>query len=232
MNGSRSGGCSRGCSYRPGIEDRSAHGLDVPARLLLRAEGLASSAIEGIHASAEEVALAEAAGDGESISGPVAAWVSDNLAVVTASLDEAGRLDEGKLLGWHRRLMRHGQGIESRHVGAVPGPARLGRRVDSPHGSKPSRPPRVPVVLGDGGRPEGFSTFSGGDRGRSTPGSGTTSSLNRRSRSISSRTGQTKTRCTPASRKVASGGQRVSTRPAARRSGGGSPRASGRSGRR
>lgn len=62
--------------------DRIPGPAEAVARLLLRSEGLASSAIEGLRATAEDVAVAEAAGDGQS----VAAWVADNLAVVERAL--------------------------------------------------------------------------------------------------------------------------------------------------
>ena len=52
--------------------------LEVAARLLLRAEGLASSRIEAIDAPAELVAVADV---DRSVGGP-AAWVADNLRAV------------------------------------------------------------------------------------------------------------------------------------------------------
>ena len=42
------------------VDDRLHSGLEVPARLLLRAEGVASSRIEEIHAPAAEIAVADA----------------------------------------------------------------------------------------------------------------------------------------------------------------------------
>ncbi|MGH9064832.1 MAG: Fic family protein [Acidimicrobiales bacterium] len=105
-------------------------GLEAAARLLLRAEGLASSAIEGIRAPAVDVALAEAghagrpgpAGQPGRGPGPgadiVAAWVADNLAVVTDALADPGPLDQARLLAWHRRLMASSPAIAPRHVGA------------------------------------------------------------------------------------------------------------------
>ena len=88
-------------------------------RLLLRAEALASSAIEGLRASAEAVALAEAAAaDAGGFDDPVAAWVADNLAVVSDALADPCPLDEARLFGWHARLMRNSPTIDDRHVGA------------------------------------------------------------------------------------------------------------------
>jgi Fic family protein len=95
--------------------DRAVLLLEGTARLLLRAEGLASSAIEGIRAPAAQVALAEAGGVDPDAN---AAWVADNLAVVTAALSEPGLLDERRLLAWHERLMRSSPAIAERHVGA------------------------------------------------------------------------------------------------------------------
>lgn len=88
---------------------------EVAARLLLRSEGLASSAIEGLLATAANVALAAAGarrGDG------VAAWVADNLAVVTDAVDEVGPLNTDRLMRWHIRLMIHAPDLEDRHRGA------------------------------------------------------------------------------------------------------------------
>jgi Fic family protein len=75
------------------------------ARLLLRSEGVASSAIEQIRAPLEEVAASETT---TLMTGP-SAWVADNLAVVSAALDSARRhpLAVENLLEWHRRLMEH-----------------------------------------------------------------------------------------------------------------------------
>lgn len=99
--------------------DRAAGVLETAARLLLREEGLASSAIEGLRASAEAVALAEAAADDASgFDDHVAAWVADNLAVVSDALADPGTLDEARLFGWHARLMRNSPTIDDRHVGA------------------------------------------------------------------------------------------------------------------
>ncbi|MGH9092671.1 MAG: Fic family protein, partial [Acidimicrobiales bacterium] len=75
------------------------------ARLLLRSEGVASSAFEQIRAPLEEVAAAEVV---PLMTGP-SAWVADNLAVVAAAVESARHdaLTIDALLGWHRRLMDH-----------------------------------------------------------------------------------------------------------------------------
>jgi Fic family protein len=75
------------------------------ARLLLRSEGVASSAFEEIRAPLEEVAVAEIA---PLVTGP-SAWVADNLAVVAAAVDSARTepLSGDLILDWHRRLMEH-----------------------------------------------------------------------------------------------------------------------------
>jgi Fic family protein len=93
--------------------DELAVGLEAAARLLLRAEGLASSFIEGVEASAEEVAVAEL----DPQTGGAAAWVADNLAVVEDAVADQGPLIEDLLLTWHRRLMSHAQ-LDPRMVGA------------------------------------------------------------------------------------------------------------------
>lgn len=94
--------------------DRSAGPAEVTARLLLRAEGLASSAIEGLRATAAEVAFAEATEEGHTI----AAWVADNLAVVAQALSTPAPLTVGVLLDWHTRLMAHSANIADHHIGA------------------------------------------------------------------------------------------------------------------
>jgi Fic family protein len=95
--------------------DRQTGPLEVAARLLLRREGLASSAIEGLRAGAAEVAIAEAVAPATSTD--TAAWVADNLAVVADALADTKVLDEKRLLAWHRRLMRHAP-LDPAHVGA------------------------------------------------------------------------------------------------------------------
>jgi Fic family protein len=85
--------------------DRLPPAWEPLARLLLRSEGVASSAVEQIRAPLEEVAAAEIT---ELITGP-SAWVADNLAVVADAVEAArtNPLDVETLLGWHRRLMKH-----------------------------------------------------------------------------------------------------------------------------
>lgn len=93
--------------------DRARGPMEVVARLLLRAEGVASSAIEGVRAPAADVAIAEASGAATSAT---VGWVADNLAVVDQALTHRGPLTTARLLRWHRRLMRHG-GLERTLVG-------------------------------------------------------------------------------------------------------------------
>jgi len=90
--------------------------FETLARLLLRAEGVASSHIEGVRAPAEQVAMAEIDSEATDAS---AAWVADNLAVVEASLVHARSpavLGARHLHAWHRRLMGHG-GLPGELVG-------------------------------------------------------------------------------------------------------------------
>lgn len=82
--------------------------FEALARLLLRAEGVASSHIEGVRAPAELVAVAEV--DPTAVDAS-SAWVADNLAAVDASLAHArseAPLGVRELHAWHRRLMAHG----------------------------------------------------------------------------------------------------------------------------
>ena len=90
------------------VDDRLVHRFEALARLLLRAEGVASSNIEGVRAPAALVAVAEH--DPGAVDATTA-WVADNLAVVDASLDHAragAALTEDDLHRWHARLMTHG----------------------------------------------------------------------------------------------------------------------------
>ena len=90
------------------VDDRLGHRFEPLARLLLRAEGVASSYIEGVRAPAELVAVAQL--DAEAVDA-TAAWVADNLAVVDASLARArsgSALTADDLHRWHARLMAHG----------------------------------------------------------------------------------------------------------------------------
>lgn len=87
------------------------------ARLLLRAEGVASSFIEGVTAPVVDIVLAEA---DDSAEPSAAAWVAANLAAVTDAIEEAhaGPLKVESLCRWHRTLMT-GSPTAAQHVGAV-----------------------------------------------------------------------------------------------------------------
>ena len=87
------------------------------ARLLLRAEGVASSFIEGVTAPVVDIVLAEA---DDSAEPSAAAWVAANLAAVTAAIEEAhaGGLTVESLCRWHRTLMT-GSPTPAQHVGAL-----------------------------------------------------------------------------------------------------------------
>jgi len=87
------------------------------ARLLLRAEGVASSFIEGVTAPVVDIVLAEA---DESGAPSAAAWVAANLAAVSEAIDEAhaGPLTVESLCAWHRTLMT-GSPTPAQHVGVL-----------------------------------------------------------------------------------------------------------------
>ena len=87
------------------------------ARLLLRAEGVASSFIEGVTAPVVDIVLAEA---DESGALSAAAWVAANLAAVTEAIEgaHAGPLTIASLCGWHRTLMT-GSPTPAQHVGVL-----------------------------------------------------------------------------------------------------------------
>lgn len=87
------------------------------ARLLLRAEGVASSFIEGVTAPVLDIVLAELDDRGEP---SAAGWVAANLAAVSEAIEEAhaGPLTVDSLCRWHRTLMA-GSPTPARHVGAL-----------------------------------------------------------------------------------------------------------------
>jgi Fic family protein len=87
------------------------------ARLLLRAEGVASSFIEGVTAPVVDIVLAEIDDRGVP---SVAGWVAANLAAVAQAIDEAqtGPLTVEALCRWHRTLMT-GSPTPAQHVGAL-----------------------------------------------------------------------------------------------------------------
>jgi Fic family protein len=87
------------------------------ARMLLRAEGVASSFIEGVAAPVVDVVLAELDEHGTP---SVAGWVAANLAAVTQAIEEAagGPLTVEGLCRWHRTLMT-GSPTPARHVGVL-----------------------------------------------------------------------------------------------------------------
>jgi Fic family protein len=88
------------------------------ARLLLRAEGVASSFIEGVTAAVVDIVLAEA--DESGAPSAAAAWVAANLAAVSEAVEEAhaGPLTVESLCAWHRTLMT-GSPTPAQHVGVL-----------------------------------------------------------------------------------------------------------------
>jgi Fic family protein len=86
-------------------------------RLLLRAEGVASSFIEGVTAAVVDVVLAEIDEHDEP---SAAGWVASNLAAVTEAIDEAHAhpLTVEGMCRWHRTLMT-GSPIPAHHVGVL-----------------------------------------------------------------------------------------------------------------
>lgn len=93
---------------------RRSVSAEITGRLLLRAEGVSSSAIEGLRAPPGAVALAVEGAVGDA----TAEWVADNLAVVTDALTVEPPLTTEHLFAWHRRLMTHAPDIHPSHVGA------------------------------------------------------------------------------------------------------------------
>lgn len=91
-------------------------GWEALARLLLRAEGIASSNIEGVRAPIADVAAAEL----DPTVGESAAWVADNAAATLEAARQAkvGPLTTATLHSWHARLMAGASHLPERLVGA------------------------------------------------------------------------------------------------------------------
>ncbi len=86
------------------VTDRLPAGWEPLARLLLRAEGVASSYIEGVRAPLPDVVVAEI----DPTVGEEAAWVANNLAVVADATSQRDLVMTTEVLhDWHQRLM-HG----------------------------------------------------------------------------------------------------------------------------
>lgn len=83
-------------------------------RLLLRAEGIASSQIEGLRAPIADVAAAELLPS----PGTVAAHVAGNLDAVVMAIQDPGPLTPARLDAWHAVLMRD-SALDPEQVGAV-----------------------------------------------------------------------------------------------------------------
>lgn len=96
------------------VGTRIPTGFEPLARLLLRAEGLASSNVEGVSAPITDVAIAEETGGAGT-----AGHVADNLGVVSDALEHAATtapLTIDDLHRWHRQLMAAGS-LPDRLVG-------------------------------------------------------------------------------------------------------------------
>ncbi|MDA8296353.1 MAG: Fic family protein [Actinomycetota bacterium] len=101
------------------VQGAAALGEDYAplARLLLRAEGIASSYIEGVSAPIVDVVLAEHDADSHTPAG----WVAANLAATNQAIAHASgtdRLGLGELCRWHEALMAASP-TPARHVGRI-----------------------------------------------------------------------------------------------------------------
>ncbi len=96
------------------MEHQIPAAADAIGRMLLRSEGIASSAVEGLRVPLEEVLSVEAVGQGA----PDASWVAGNLSVVTDALGDATQpMTVDTLHRWHRRLMEFSP-LDRRLIGA------------------------------------------------------------------------------------------------------------------
>ncbi|MGH9044371.1 MAG: Fic family protein [Acidimicrobiales bacterium] len=121
--------------------------LEPLALLLLRAEGVASSYIEGLRTPLVDVAAAEV-GD---TTNATAAWVADNLTAVRYALDGAGRnLTIEDIHEWHRRLMGQTGRLSEEMVGAFrTGQSWIGGTSPRNASFVPPRPARIEDLMVD-----------------------------------------------------------------------------------
>lgn len=133
------------------LNGTGADGLSGLARFLLRSEAIASSRIEGIAPSAQQVALAEL-GQSESVRGvsEQATLVANNMTIVraaTTELVEAEMLTTDHIVELHRALLRE----EPRHHGLRTVQNWIGSSSWSPIGATfvPPAPERVPDLMAD-----------------------------------------------------------------------------------
>ena len=108
--------CETAARLLTGLSQRLPVAWEPVARLLLRAEGMASSQIEGLQVPAQrllEAQLDPAATDA------TARWVLGNIEAVEQAVHDSDRpLSAKRLLAWHRRLMRH-SGLPAGYVGRL-----------------------------------------------------------------------------------------------------------------
>ncbi|MCC2591835.1 Fic family protein [Tessaracoccus sp. OS52] len=133
------------------LDGPEADGLAGIARFLLRSEAIASSRIEGIAPSAQEVALAEL-GQSETIRGigAQARMVANNMTIVrdaTTELVDADSLTVEHVVGLHRALLPE----EPRHHGLRKVQNWIGTSAWTPIGAVfiPPAPERVPELMAD-----------------------------------------------------------------------------------
>lgn len=118
------------------------------ARLLLRAEGVASSYIEGVAAPLADIVVAE---DAHGPSSTAAWWIAANLEAVTAAVAAApgASLDVDTLCAWHRMVMR-GSPLPGRYIGAVrPDQGWIGGASPLDAALVTPPPERLPALLDD-----------------------------------------------------------------------------------
>lgn len=117
------------------------------AMLLLRAEGVASSYIEGIRTPLVEVAASEVGGSDD----PVARLISDNLAAVIDALATSGStLTVRDLHKWHQRLLGGDRHLRPEMVGAFrDSQSWIGGSSPRDAALVPPPPDRIPELMDD-----------------------------------------------------------------------------------
>jgi Fic family protein len=128
------------------MEDVFGVAAEPIARLLLRSEGMASSAVEGLRVPIEQVLSVEAGAPATREPG----WVAQNLAIVGAAIEKADHeLDVETLHQWHRQLMAGSDLAESRHGAWRNSPGWIGGSSPLDAAYVPPPAPLIPGLMED-----------------------------------------------------------------------------------
>lgn len=127
------------------MDQRVMAGAEPIGRLMLRSEGIASSAIEGLAVRLEELVAVEVLGSGAA----AASWVAGNLAAVSEALAAAGPLAADDMHSWHRLLMENSNRPASLHGTWRSSPGWIGGTSPLDAAYVPPLPDEIPDLVAD-----------------------------------------------------------------------------------